>query len=73
MKDGYYWARLNPKKFGDLGWDWDIVKVEDPYDEGQVVIELGNELDGKLGDFEFGDKIEIPEKYQQTLTTKHFR
>ena len=62
MKDGYYWARLNPKKFGEF--DWEIVEVSNPWDEEQKVQLIGDELYHDLEDFEFGDRIEMPEKYK---------
>ena len=60
MKDGYYWARLKTP----LGMKWEPVEVW-AFDSGrQEVSELGNEYSFKLDEFEFGDKIEIPEKYK---------
>lgn len=51
MKDGYYWAK-HPAKL-----DWEIVKVKNSkvYSGGIIY---------DLDDYEFGDKIEIPEKYE---------
>ena len=53
MKDGYYWAR--DKEDGE----WVVVEVYE--DE---VFHCGVEVGFPLSDYEFGDKIEIPEKYQ---------
>ena len=53
MKDGYYWARA---KGCDL---WEPVHVRNGW-----LVELGTEVPYPEEDYEFGDRIEIPEKYQ---------
>ena len=54
MKDGYYWARLRA-----IPPNWDIVHVLN-----KRVIVIGDDNIWDITQFEFGDKIEIPEKYQ---------
>ena len=53
MKDGYYWARDKDDT------EWVIVEVY----EGEV-FHHGIEFDYGLEEYEFGDKIEMPSKYQ---------
>ena len=57
MKDGYYWARL--KAVGDIEFEWQIVDIEDGF-----VRQIGWELENVSEDYEFGDRIETPEKYE---------
>ena len=50
MKDGYYWARDKHSE------SWEIVEVY-----GDLLYTMLGK--GYVEDYEFGDKIEIPEKY----------
>ena len=54
MKDGYYWARLKA-----IPHHWDIVNVLN-----DRVIVIGDDTIWEIAQFEFGDRIEIPEKYE---------
>lgn len=57
MKDGYYWAR---KLTFNLDARWEIVEVR-----GENVSRFrGGYSHYLLVEFEFGDRIEIPEKYK---------
>ena len=61
MKDGYYWAKHDDK--------WHIVYVKGLPNSITRVFMIGwggcfDFENCKYGDFEFGDKIEIPEKYE---------
>ncbi len=54
MKDGYYWAKF---RFGE--YDWEIVGVQE-----QVVYTVFEDYSDDPDNYEFGDRIEIPEKYE---------
>ena len=60
MKDGYYWVKLEDK--------WRVVYVRQLPNSITRVFMIGwggcfDFENCKYDDFEFGDKIEIPEKY----------
>ena len=55
MKDGYYWARQK----GHTGWE--MVELW----RNKEVWHTGHEVPGFPEDYEFGDRIEIPEKYEK--------
>ena len=59
MKDGYYWARIKTPFIGA----WCIYEVATVNDE-QDVYTVGADWTDAIEDYEFGDRIEIPEKYK---------
>lgn len=62
MKDGYYWARIKRPFVGA----WCIYEV---YTVGgkQSVYTMGVERTDVIEDYEFGDKIEVPSKYNKGI------
>ena len=61
MDNGYYWAKRNNS--------WQIVEIWAYSYEGatQRIAETGNECDFYPEDYDdFGDRIEIPEKYRES-------
>ena len=56
MQDGYYWARYK----GRPNSEWEIIELW----RGKEVWHTGHEVPSFPEDYEFGDKIEIPEKYE---------
>ena len=62
MKDGYYWARdYRTMDYRDNMWEKVMVSR---YEGKQRVTRFTDMQLGYIEDYEFGDRIEIPEKYK---------
>ena len=64
MEDGYYWARLKGNDF------WEVIKV---LNEGRSVVNFSYNALVQNDILEFGDKIEIPNKYKSENANRNLR